>query len=59
MILKSVKECIVLINENNCYNLVEKLFSNKIKFEVVNDDPSLRIFLKFKFTPIVCSLEEK
>lgn len=59
MILKSVKEGIVLINKNNCYNLVEKFFSNKIKFEVVNEDPSLRIFLKFKFTPIVCSLEEK
>ena len=32
----------VLINKNDYYNLLERFFSNKMKFEIVNNDPASR-----------------
>lgn len=31
----------LLVNINDCYNSLEQLFSNKMKFEVANDDLTL------------------
>ena len=43
MILEPDKrQGIVLINKKNYYNSLERLFSHKIRFEVANDDPTLR-----------------
>ena len=30
----------VLINKNDYYNLLERFFFNKMKFEIVNNDPT-------------------
>ena len=43
MILKPDKgQGIVLINKSDYYNSIEQLISDKSRFEVVNEDPTLR-----------------
>ena len=42
MILKpDIGQGITLINKSDYYNLIERLISDKSRFEVVNEDPTL------------------
>ena len=58
MIMKRDKgQGILLVNINDYYNSLEPLFSDKMKFQVANDDPTLRNLYTFKITLVFYSLE--